>query len=164
MESRGFRVIEAEHTLQPQHEVTCPGIYAVFEYGLEPGAIQPDTETEPGLRVYIEGCMMEDQRIRGVIKQALRPDERMIVWGVGTHTLRLLATDGLDPARIALFVDSNAKYQQQELHGVPIVSPAELKTRSEPILISSRSSQKAIHDQIRNGLGLKNPLILLYDR
>ena len=103
-------------------------------------------------------------RIRGAIEQVLRPGERIIVWGVGTHTLRLLATGGLDPARIALFVDSNPKYQQQELHGVPIVNPAQLVTRPEPILICSRSSQQAIHNQIRQGLGLKNPLILLYGR
>jgi hypothetical protein len=102
--------------------------------------------------------------IRGAIEQVLRPGERIIVWGVGTHTLRLLATGGLDPARIALFVDSNPKYQQQQLHGVPIVGPTELNIRSEPILISSRSSQQAIHNQIRQGLGLKNPLILLYGR
>jgi len=86
----------------------------------------------------------------------------MIVWGVGTHTLRLLATGGLDIQRVALFVDSNPKYQQQELQGVPVVAPGELRERTEPILISSRSSQHAIEDQIRNSLGLKNRLILLY--
>ena len=83
---------------------------------------------------------------------------------MGTHTLRLLATGGFDLSRIALFVDSNPKYQHQQLRGVPIVGPDELKTRSEPILISSKSSQQAIRDQIRIGLGLKNPLILLYGR
>jgi SAM-dependent methyltransferase len=164
MHARGFRVMEAGRMVRQQHEVTCPCTYGVFEYVSEPTAIEPDNETEAGLRAYIAGCTVEDARIRGAIDQAVRPDERMIVWGVGTHTLRLLATRGLDPARIALFVDSNPKYQQQELHGIPVVAPAALKTSSEPILISSRSSQQAIHNQIRQGLGLKNPLILLYGR
>ena len=87
----------------------------------------------------------------------------MIVWGVGTHTLRLLATRGLDPSKVALFVDSSAKYQGQELRGVPVVSPDVLTQRQEPILISSRGFQSEIHHQIRHTLQLPNPIILLYD-
>jgi len=87
----------------------------------------------------------------------------MIVWGVGTHTLRLLATQGLDPASVALFVDSSVKYQGQELRGVPVVSPEALRERQEPILISSRGFQNEIYHQIRNTMGLSNPVIMLYN-
>jgi hypothetical protein len=76
--------------------------------------------------------------------------------------LRLLATGGLSPSQVALFVDSNPNYQRQELCGIPVGSPAELQNRSEPILISSCSSQNAIRNQVRDGLKLRNPLILLY--
>ena len=86
----------------------------------------------------------------------------MIVWGVGAHTLRLLATGGLDPEKIALFTDSNPKYQQRKLSGIPVVSLEELRNRPEPILISTRSFQWEIQNQIRHGLGLSNPVILLY--
>src|SRR5215472_2482357 len=164
MQVRGFHAIDSGCVVRPLHEVTVPCTWGVFEYTGEAAAIQPDTETLPGLSGYIEGCKAEDARIRAAIDQALPLGERMIVWGAGTHTLRLLATHGLDPARIALFVDSNPKYQHQQLRGVPIVGPDELRTRSEPILISSKSSQQAIRDQIRIGLRLKNPLILLYGR
>ena len=164
MHARGFRVLAADHTVRPLHEVTCPCTYGVFEFVEESTAIEPDTDTLAGLTAYIEGCAREDVRIRTAIQRSLEPDERMIVWGTGTHTLRLLATNGLDPDRIALFVDSNPKYQQQELHGVPIVRPDQLRSRPEPILISSCSSQHAIYKQIRQVLGLRNPLILLYGR
>jgi hypothetical protein len=86
----------------------------------------------------------------------------MIVWGVGSHTLRLLAAGGLDRNRIAVFVDSNPKFQQQELLGIQVVSPHDLKHRTEPILISSRGFQREIHQQIREQLGLANRVILLY--
>jgi SAM-dependent methyltransferase len=162
MQVRGFRAVAAGHSVRPLHEVSCPCTYGVFENGYEPAAFEPDTITEPGLRAYIDGCKSEDDRIRTAIQNATHPGEKMIVWGVGTHTLRLLAAGGLDIERIALFVDSNPKYQQQRLRGVPIVAPDELQTRQEPILISSRSSQQAIRNQIRASLGLKNRLILLY--
>ena len=163
MAARGFRVIDTEHTVRPQHEVACPCVYGIFEYSMHPATIDFDNETETALDAYVKACSAEDTRIRCVIERSLRPGERMIVWGVGTLTLRLLATGGLDPATIVLFVDSNPKYQRQRLHGIPIVSPVEIMDRPEPILISSCSSQAAIHREIRDGLALRNPLILLFE-
>ena len=164
MRVQGFRRLGTGHVMRPLHEVTCPSVFGVFEYAAEDSAIEKDPDTEAGLRLYIEDCTKEDARIKLAIQQSLTPGERMIVWGVGTHTLRLLANGGLEPARILLFVDSNPHYQQQEVCGIPVVSPRDLQARPEPILISSRSSQRAIQTQIRDSLGLKNPLILLYDR
>jgi SAM-dependent methyltransferase len=162
MVARGFRVIETDHTVRPLHEVACPCVYGVFENSMQPAPIDFDNKTEGALEDYVKRCSAEDARIRDVIERSLRPGERMIVWGVGTHTLRLLATEGLDPAKIALFVDSNPKYQQQQLRGIPIASPAEIRSRPEPILLSSCSSQAAIHRKIRDELALKNRLILLF--
>jgi hypothetical protein len=42
------------------------------------------------------------------------------------------------------------------------VNPADLQQRPEPILISSRSSQRAVHHQIRQRMGLTNRVITLY--
>jgi len=163
METRGFRVLDAGNAMRPQHEVSCPCAYAVFEQANRSSAWKRDAETEPGLRAYIQGCRAEDDRIRSTIRQKLRAGERMIVWGVGTHTLRLLANGGLDPATIALFVDSNPKYQGRQLRGIPIVSPEELGERIEPILISSRGFQREILHLIQRRPARRNPVILLYE-
>jgi SAM-dependent methyltransferase len=163
MRARGFRELATGLAVRPQNEVSCPAVYGIYERSPGPAAIEPDNQTESGLRAYIAGCQAEDERIRLLIEQALSSGQRMIVWGVGTHTLRLLATGGLDPSKIALFVDSNPKYQNQDVHGVRVVAPAELNGRAEPILISSRGFQREIQHQIRAELRLSNPLILLYD-
>jgi SAM-dependent methyltransferase len=163
MQLRGFRALASGHAIRLHYEITTPTTYAVFERTSKAAAIEPDSQTETGLRAYIEGCGAEDARIRSAIERAFRPGERIIVWGVGAHTLRLLATSGLNPANIALFVDSNPKYQRQDLSGIPVVHPEELRNRPEPILISSRGFQREIHNQIRDGLGLMNPVILLYE-
>jgi hypothetical protein len=162
MHLRGFRCIRSGHALRPQYEVACPATYSVFERSAAPPALERDTETEAGLRAYIEGCREQDAGIREQLRGSLAPGERMIVWGVGSHTLRLLATGGLDAARIAAFVDSNPKYQQHTLQGVPVVAPGDLKGRPEPILISSRGYQSEIKHQIQDELRLANRLILLY--
>src|SRR5262245_59602383 len=64
MSLRGFRVIETGLTERPLHEVTCPCTYGVFENTLAPRPLAIDLETESGLRRYIAGCQVEDNRIR----------------------------------------------------------------------------------------------------
>jgi SAM-dependent methyltransferase len=162
MQSRGFRLLSASATIRPLHEVTCPCTYGVFERHFEQIPISRDHETEAGLRAYVQGCQQEDAQVRRRIEQSIPSGGSIIVWGVGTHTLRLLATGGLDPHKIAVFVDSNPKYRNREVRGIPVVSPEDLGPRPEPILISTRSFQREIHDQIRHTLGLPNPVILLY--
>ncbi len=140
MLAHGFRALKTGQAIRPQNEVTCPACYGVYEKTPEPAALVRDDETGPGLRKYIEDCRAEDLRIRGTIENHT-PEGGIIVWGVGAHTLRLLANGGLNPSRIALFVDSSPKYQDQDLCGVPVVSPAQLKNRSEPILIPREDSR-----------------------
>lgn len=163
MQARSFGTVTTGRARRAQNETVCLTAYGVYEKSVTPALIERDAETEVGLRAYIQGCQAEDVHIRNKIDKAVPPGERMIVWGVGAHTLRLLATGGLDADRIAVFVDSNRNYQQQELRGIPVVSPDQIRSRPEPILISSRGFQREILDQIRHGMGLGNPVILLYE-
>jgi SAM-dependent methyltransferase len=163
MRRHGFRVLDTGLTMRPLHEVACPCAYGVFEDTAVTEALVHDSHTEPGLREYIRGCQVEDERISAAIRQALPAGEKMLVWGTGTHTLRLLASGGLDPTQIAAFVDSNSKYQGQQLHGLPVLAPQDLHQRREPILISSRSRQGEILKHIVSDLGLSNRVVRLYD-
>ena len=162
MTRRGFRVVASGQALRPLHEVACRTAYGVYERSREPAALVRDAETEPGLLAYIDGCRHQDVHLREKIRHAIPEGGHMLVWGVGAHTLRLLATGGLAIEWVEAFVDSNSKYQRRDLCGVRVISPEEVRFRPEPILISSRGFQREIYDQIRNGLGLTNPVILLY--
>ena len=105
--------------------------------------------------------MRDCTRAIDAIVDAGRP---ILVWGVGTHTSRLMATSRLAEANIVAFIESNSRY-----HGKTLARSAHPGARrrcrsgSEPVLISSRVFQKEIADQIRNDLGCTNELILLYD-
>ena len=128
------------------------------------GAFMPvDHETATGLERYIAQCRTDDERLRAAIDAVVDARRPIIVWGVGTHTSRLMATSRLATADIVAFIESNARYQGKTLHGRPILAPEALKDHHEPVLISSRVFQKEIADQIRNGLGCPNELILLYN-
>jgi SAM-dependent methyltransferase len=163
MRMRGFSIVATGVMVRPQHEVSCPSTYGVFEHVGGEGGVVYDADTELGLRKYILGCQAEDLRINSIIRTIVSPGERILVWGTGTHTLRLLATGGLDPMYISAFVDSNANYHNQKLHGLPVLKPEEVRQRSEAILVSSRGRQREIREQIVNQLGLSNRVYLLYE-
>jgi SAM-dependent methyltransferase len=163
MEAAGFRSIEAKAAgLTDLKGNPLPFAYGVFQNANVPRTeFERNSDAETGVRRYIRQCREMDSALRQRINAAVSGNQRLVVWGVGTHTQRLLATGALNPDKIVAFVDSNPKYQSQQLQGIPIVRPQALKSRSEPILISSCGFQREIANQIRE-MKLPNELILLY--
>jgi SAM-dependent methyltransferase len=164
MRAHGFACIFSEKVLRQYTDITkMPSVHAAFENrGSTVGGMLRDDDTEKRLREYVHQSRAVDQRIRQVIDRTVGNGEPIIVWGVGTHTQRLLATGGLDGANICAFVDSNPKYHGQRLNNIPIVSPETLIGRSEPILVCSRVFQKEIEQQIHQQLHLSNEVLSLY--
>ncbi len=158
-----FRPVATGQAVRQQNEnTTCPAAFGIFERTGSRLPLERDDLTEPGLRRYIEESAAADLRIQGLIHDSARGRE-LLVWGAATHTQRLLAAGAFANIRISAFIDSNPKLHGRTLQGIPIVSPASLRGRSEPILISTRGFQREIRDQIRHGLNLDNEVILLYD-
>jgi SAM-dependent methyltransferase len=135
-------------------------------YRLEPelhrGQVQLDLETARGLERYLAQCAADDERLRARIDDVVDGRRPILVWGVGTHTTRLMATSRLAEADIVAFIESNSRYHGKTLHGRPILPPGALKDHDEPVLISSRVFEREIAEQIRHDLGCSNQLILLY--
>jgi SAM-dependent methyltransferase len=144
---------------------TMSNVSAIFQKAAEPAAFVPifDARTEQGLRRYIDSCRTSEAKLHQTIAELAASRRPVIVWGVGTHTGRLMRVSKLSEANITAFVESNARYQGKELQGVPILAPEALRGRTEAILISSRVFQHEIEEQIRNDLALPNEVVTLYD-
>ncbi len=127
------------------------------------GPVVFDDATSVGLERYIAACCAEDEALHTRVDTLAASRRPILVWGVGTHTSRLMATSRLAEANIVAFIESNARYHGKMLQGKPILAPEALKGRTEPVLISSRVFQHEIAEQVRTGLGCANELILLYD-
>jgi SAM-dependent methyltransferase len=162
----GFtRVFLEQNHREQSHKTVMSNISAVYRKTAASSTVEPrfDRDTAAGLERYIAGCAANDERLRASIDAVVDGKRRILVWGVGTHTSRLMATSRLAEADIVAFIESNSRYQGKTLHGRPILAPEALKDHPEPVLISSRVFQKEIADQIRTGLGCPNELIVLYD-
>jgi len=122
--------------------------------GLRKDTLQP-------VRKYVAKCLDHDRKLKALLSEKLSGFDRFIVWGVGTHTLRLLDR-GLELAKILYFVDSNARYTGKTIGGLEIKSPQEIREQDTPILVSTFLYQDEIAHQIQQTLQLKNQVITIY--
>jgi SAM-dependent methyltransferase len=162
----GFSPVYSEqNSRQQSFKTVMSNVSAIFrkEERPQPFVLQRDDATVEGLKRYIAQSREIEAHLLAQIDRLVEDATPLVVWGIGTHTSRLLATSRLRDANIGAFVDSNARYQGRELDGIPIIAPEELRGRSEAILISSRVFQDEIQRQIRDELVLPNQLLLLYE-
>lgn len=94
------------------------------------------------------------------IDQELHYYNKILVWGVGTNTQRLLKYKHLTN-KIKYFIDSNINYIGKKLINKNIKLPKEIDC-DLPILILSWSYQDEIINIIKNDLKLKNEIITIY--
>ena len=132
------------------------------ELSMEPPSAASDTISEQALLSYVQRSRAEEQRVHQRLHDLTADGAPILVWGTGTHTLRLLESGALDGVPIAAFVDSNPNYQGARLAGRAILAPQELGERTEPILVSSQIAQRELVVAIRETWGRNNRLLLLY--
>jgi SAM-dependent methyltransferase len=166
MRRHGFtRVFLEQNHREQSYRTVMSNLSAVYRKTLasSQGEVEFDPDTASGLERYLAQSATDDERLRAAVDTVVDGGRRILVWGVGTHTSRLMATSRLAEADIVAFIESNSRYHGKTLHGRPILAPEALKDHREPVLISSRVFEKEIAEQIRHDLGCSNELILLYN-
>ncbi len=156
-------LLTAQHTIAVSALSRAP-ILSVVAQRAQRGAqsFVRDCDTGGALQAYIGASTELEHRIARRIADLADSRRPILVWGVGTHTMHLLATTRLGEANIRAFVDSNPNYHGKELRGIPILPPQAVCGRDEAILISSAVSQREIVQQIRDRLGCRSDLICFY--
>jgi SAM-dependent methyltransferase len=122
-----------------------------------------DVEGLAALRQYVATSINGLERANAGLRRVVERHQELIVWGVGQTTGILLANTVLGTARIACFVDGDARYWGKTLAGVRIESPAHLSMYPRiPIVIASTLSAAAIRRSIQE-LSLSNLVVELGD-
>jgi 2-polyprenyl-3-methyl-5-hydroxy-6-metoxy-1,4-benzoquinol methylase len=119
-------------------------------------------ETVTAVKQYIQSSTFEEVRLSNVMREIAKNQTPVAVWGVGTHTLRLLETSDLSKVNIVGFIDSNPNYAGKTLYNIPIKSPQDWTDGQVSILISSPTAENEIRELI-NELKWPNTIICLYD-
>ncbi|HPH95603.1 MAG TPA: class I SAM-dependent methyltransferase [Anaerolineaceae bacterium] len=165
MHQNGFKTLQCfqavrEHNYRSMMPVVC-GLFEKQSSYKAP--LDFDKETQSALQAYIQASKEVDAHLQEVIEEIVQSQTPIYVWGVGTHTQRLLVESALGKAHITAFIDSNPNYHGKTLQNIPILPPQAVENQPQtPILISSKVFQKEIEDTIRQQYKYSNPLICLY--
>jgi len=161
LSSAFFNIVKVLKDENRVNQTVDPDLFILSSKSIEQDfAIVRDEACGPCLRNYIDKCRKMDLEIKEKLKEKLKGKEKIIVWGVGTHTQRLIGS-GLDLSRILYFVDSNSRYSGKKINNVEIRLPKDIKD-DIPILISTYSYQDEVARQIKEKLKLPNEIITLY--
>jgi 2-polyprenyl-3-methyl-5-hydroxy-6-metoxy-1,4-benzoquinol methylase len=162
-ETAGLGLIALQQPIRILDTAEEPAITAIFGRDRAPAVSVADVPTTDAcLRTYVEDSRLLDQQVRSKIERLQESDEKFLVWGAGTHTLRLLASQILRPEHVEAFIDSNPRYQDKLLAGVPVCPPSLLDQRRTSIVVSSRVFQDEIVKTLREGLRYEGNVVTLY--
>jgi hypothetical protein len=160
----GFQpVVVEQKILRTGKDTLYPAVFGVFQ---DCGA---ETESRPTtcdhellsrIEAYVRRSTEEMERIERHLANQLARTPRIIVWGAGQLSMKLLALPSLAQTQIRAFVDSNPVLRGKRLAAAPIVGPREISGTSEPILIATLLHADEIATQIRR-LGMDNPILEL---
>lgn len=113
------------------------------------------------IKNYIKISVNKLKRINNKIKKLVKSREKIIIWGVGSLTSRLLATTDLKRTKIQLFIDSNVNMQGNKINNIQIAPPSVLKNQKTTIFISTYIYAKEIKEILRSKYNFKGKIISL---
>lgn len=153
---------QGQKTILSAPNMPYPALYVFAELvaAPNPSAISKDENLKGTLLDYITASRRCMDGIEAQLQAATGGNRRLIVWGTGQLTMKLLAETSLARANIVAFTDSNPANQGKLLRGVPVVAPQSLAPGDDPILVASTINAEAIIASIRQ-LNLPNPVIRL---
>jgi len=162
MRQKGFALMKGQSkilTARPQ--IFYPAVYGFWKQ--EDGnntALMYDKGLRKSIEKYIKRSIKILNEIEVRLKKSLANSPKIIVWGTGQLTMKLLIETSLARAEILAFVDNNPINHGKVLRGIPIISPDQLDGLKEPILVATLLHHHAITDQILR-MRLANEIILL---
>jgi len=120
-----------------------------------------DRQGEYQINKYLSNCHDLFIRVKRRLME-LGGNQKLYIWGAGTHTAVLFQLGVLDDFDVMGIVDANINFTDYNAYGHKIIFAGNFRDERYPILISSQYSQNEIEIYIRNNLKLKNQIIKLY--
>jgi SAM-dependent methyltransferase len=151
---------EGAKLIEAAQGIPYPAIFGFYRAGQAAAESEKDEELARKVRDYIEKSQQMMDSMNRKIEAAMAGNSRILVWGTGQLTSKLLTKTRLAEANIVSFIDGNPIHHDEVWMGRPVVSPESVIDAEASILIASTIHQDDIVAQIEK-MGLKNTLILL---
>jgi hypothetical protein len=104
-------------------------------------------------------------RVSDLVEGWITRKKRLVVYGAGSHTLKLFEWTNLKKATITAIVDSSSGLSGRTLFGHRVRPPSDIeRINHDVILISSASFQDQIYDSLRGAIRNGSEVVRLYHR
>lgn len=134
------------------------GLYRKVDVNIIPHAIIPNFKVRDEIIRYVNCSHMEDQYPE--LDELVISQESIIVWGIGSFTLRMLENTPLGKCNIFAFIDNDAKKQGLKLMDVRICSPDILNQNKMPVVVSSALFSDEIVSELKQ-MGISGKIIVI---
>lgn len=161
----GFRSVLVERkVMRTAADTLYPATFGMFRDHEAPDQhpLVCDQELPSRIAAYIQHSTEQMQSINHHLSGALADMQRVILWGAGQLTMKLLALPSLSRIQVQAIIDSNPTLRGKKLRGAPVIGPQEISgtAESSAIVIATLLHAGEIMAQIR-GMGLRNPVLTL---
>ena len=164
LNEKGFTsVIESNYSILVGDGTSYPVLNCVFRRTKNKSLISYDVKLRESIQDYIRKSQELLKEMDHKIKNIIKMNPQIIIWGTGQLTIKLLAETSLRNANIIDFIDGNTSNQGKMIFGKEIHSPEilmEYKNKEYPILISTLLHQKEIINNLHQ-MGLNNKILTL---
>ncbi|MEO5888190.1 MAG: class I SAM-dependent methyltransferase [Anaerolineales bacterium] len=159
---KGFALMEGQSkTLIAGPKIFYPAVYGFWKQtDGNVGALIHDQDLRKSIEEYIKRSKEILNEIEVRLQKILTNSPKIIVWGTGQLTMKLLTETSLARATILAFVDNNPINQGKVLRGMSIIAPNQLDNLNVPIVVATLLHHHAIADQILQ-MQLPNEIIFL---
>jgi SAM-dependent methyltransferase len=158
---RGYEIIKfGQKTFEVSPSVNYPAVYCFARKHLKNHTIVPDKKLKTQLQEYVSKSEELMELLRKSLSKTFAKITKVVIWGTGQLTLKLLLEPIFQGVEIVAFVDSNPAQQGRKKMGKPVLSPDELKAYPFPVLVSSLVNEDSIMETIRS-FQLSHPVYTL---
>jgi hypothetical protein len=158
---RGYEIIKSgQKTFEVSPSVNYPAIYCFARKHLKNHIIVPDKNLKTQLQEYVSKSEELMELLRKSLSKTFDKITKVVIWGTGQLTLKLLLEPIFQRVEIVAFVDSNPAQQGRKKMGKPVLSPDELRAYPFPVLVSSLVNEDSIMETIRS-FQLSHPVYTL---
>lgn len=135
------------------------GLQGIYTFSSECDREQiKDVVSEKSISNYFELIKKNEEKEKTKLKEFLKKNEKIIIWGTGSYTMQFLAKYPELQEKTQFFIDNNETKFNMILCGKRVYSAVYLLENHEkyPILICSMMNSKDIVKQIKK-MGISNP-------
>lgn len=158
---RGYEIVESgQKTFEVGPSVNYPAVYCFARKHPQEYKIVPDKNLKTQLQNYVSKSEEMMVLLRKSLSKTFAKISKVLIWGTGQLTLKLLLEPVFQKAKIVAFVDSSSVQRGRTIMGKPVLSPEQLDNYPVPILISSLVNEDSIMETIRT-LRLSHPVYTL---